>query len=455
MTNPLSGAGPATDALPIATAEPGSAGSATTPFGAPGVSFARAAGPLRLAVVGGTTPFLCEFVRDLGRTDPEEVTWDLRLLGRDPAGTARMAEFAAAVIPSPHRVTVTTDPGRALDGVDVCLVQPRVGGLSARAEDEDLAARVAAPADEGLGPGGLRAALRLTPVLRGLADEIRRRAPGAFVIGFSNPLSTTVAALGEAGLSVVGTCELPGVTADEVARRLGVPSPRLSWSFVGLNHRGFLHDLRVDGEPALPRLLSALGGPDDPTIGGIRRGVIEAIGAVPLKYHAMLSGAALPPTGRARQLAEIRGRADVELSQHPGTVPTALSGRSMPWYRQAVVPLLTALAGCGSQRMVLDLRCDDGLVREIPCGVDHLGVRPVQVPSQEPPVPVSSWVARFETHERAVSDLLARPDSETLEAALRLDPATPTEAVPLLLDLLASPASALREDPIRPDWLTA
>lgn len=426
-----------------------------TPIDAPRVLFTRADGPLRLAVVGGTTAFLCEFVRDLGRTDPDDVTWDLRLLGRDPAGIVRMSEFAGAAVRSPHHVVVTSDAGRALEGVDVVLVQPRVGGLSARAADEDLAADVAAPADEGLGPGGLRAALRLTPVLRGLAQEIRRRAPGAFVIGFSNPLSTTVASLGEAGLSVVGTCELPGVTADEVARRLRVTTQRLSWSFVGLNHRGFLHDLRVDGEPALQRLLAALAGPDDSGVGGIGRGVIEALGAVPLKYHAMHSGTTVPPSGRARQLSAIRDRAGAELDRRPREVPAALAGRSMPWYRQAVVPLLTALAGCGEQRMVLDVRCGDGLVREVACQVDDRGVRPISATPVAPPAPVQHWVARFEAHERAVSDLLARPDGDTLDAALRLDPATPPGAVAPLLDRLAAPLSVLREGPTDPLWLTS
>ncbi|MEJ7648375.1 MAG: hypothetical protein WKF57_04890 [Nakamurella sp.] len=421
---------------------------------APPVPFTLADGPLRLAVIGGTTAFLCEFVRDLGSTNPDEVTWDLRLLGRNPGGITRMTEFAGAVVPPPHHVLVTADSGRALEGADVILVQPRVGGLSARAADEDLAAEVGAPADEGLGPGGLRAALRLTPVLRGLAEEIHRRAPDALSIGFSNPLSTTVAALSEAGLSVVGTCELPGVTADEIANRLQVDTERLTWGFVGLNHRGFLHNLRVDGEPALQQLLAKLTGPDDVGVGGIDREVIEQLGAVPLKYHAMLSGASVPPSGRARQLSAIRDRADRELDRQPREVPTALAGRSMPWYRQAVFPLLTALAGCGEQRMILDVRCHDGLVREIPCQVDQFGVQPHGI-AAAPPNRVQHWVSRFEAHERAVSELLARPDGETLNAALRLDSATPSTAVGPLMDRLAAPLSALREEPTNTLWLAS
>jgi len=419
------------------------------------VPFSRAGdGSLRLAVVGGTTPFLCEFVAACGATDPDPVRWDLRLLGRDPASIIAMTAFASAVVPGPHRVLVTADPALALDGADVVLAQPRVGGFAGRAMDEDLAAASGAPADEGLGPGGLRAALRMTPVLRGLAADTASRAPEALMLGFSNPLSTTVSILTAAGLRSVGTCELPGVTADEVANRLQVPSAELDWTFVGMNHRGFLYDLAVHGTPVWQRMLTTLRESTAPHIGGIDVETIEQVGAVPLKYHAMLSGAARPRSGRARQLQQIRDEALDELRQYPDRLPTALAGRAMPWYRQAVTPVLLALAGAlPAQQFVLDIAGRDGLVRETACRVDGAGVHPGSTDASHTPLAAAVWIATFEAHERAVEALLADPSSATLEWALRLDPATPDTAVDMLSRELAPSVRALRDEPIRADWV--
>lgn len=419
------------------------------------VPFTGSSGPVRLTVVGGTTPFACEFISDLGAVDPGSVTWDLRLLGRRPESVAVLADFAAASVTKPHHVFVTADPAQALDGADIVLVQPRVGGFPGRAEDEDLAAAVGAPADEGLGPGGLRSALRSAPVLRGLAADLLRRSPQSLVLGFSNPLSTTVALLAESGLRAAGTCELPDVTAAEIAARLEVATGDLNWAFTGLNHRGFLHDLTLEGEPVLQRLVATLRSSHVPQIGGISANDIADIGAVPLKYHAMLSGATVPPSGRARELQRIRTTALDELRQRPWEVPTALAHRSMPWYRQAVLPILLALSGARpAQRMVIDVPCADGLVRERHCRIDVSGIatEPTMTPA---PIRAQGWIQRFEAHERALTALLADPNADHLLQVLQLDPATPDSAIPVLLRVLSGHVSALRDQPVQREWWSA
>ncbi len=65
------------------------------------------------------------------------------------------------------RSTCTTSLAEALDGADLVVHQIRYGDLAGRAADERFAAELGAAADETLGPGALRSALRPAPALRG------------------------------------------------------------------------------------------------------------------------------------------------------------------------------------------------------------------------------------------------------------------------------------------------
>jgi 6-phospho-beta-glucosidase len=426
-----------------------------------------------VAVVGGATPFLSGLLTGLagaGRPGGGPI-WDLRLLGRDPRSLAVMEAHGRRVLGPPHSVTSTADPAIALTGSDVVLVQPRVGGLEGRAADEALADSVGAPADEGLGPGGLRAALRTAPVLRGLAADVRGRAPSALLVGFTNPLSSTVSVLRGAGATCVGVCELPTATAIEIAGRLGVPPERLGWSYTGLSHRGFVHSLGLapgdgDGgrdsgpehELVLSSLTAALRTGSRRDVGGIDVEVIEQLGAVPLKYHALLAGLDRPRAGRARLLADLRSRALDQLESDPGGAPRALRERSMPWFRLAVVPLLHALAGtpgADPRRHVLDVPCTDGLVRELHCVVDECGIAPAENTADGLTAPARRWLARYDAHERAVDALLAEPTPEHLTAVLEADPATPAAAAGAVHDRLLPLVRALADQPVAKTWWRA
>jgi 6-phospho-beta-glucosidase len=411
-------------------------------------------GPIRMAVIGGSTPFasrLFEAMRGVS-----ELSWDLRIVGRDEVALELVTAHACAVLGDAHRVVATTDAGRALDGCDVVIVQPRVGGLTERAVDEDLGESVGAPADEGLGPGGARAIIRSAPALRGLSAELRARCSGAFVIAFSNPLSATVSVLHAAGTPSAGVCELPLVTAYEIAGALGVERRRLSWSFTGLSHRGFVHDIAVDGQPRLDELIAALRS-TGASIGGIGPDVIAELDAVPLKYHAMVSGTSRPPSGRARALLAIRDDALAELARDPATAPPVLAQRSMPWYHEAVLPVVGAIAGRPLRDRpshVLDLMCDDGLTHEVVAdvGQDRIAVRATDAPAGDT---ARDWLDVFYEHERLTTDFLAAPTLDGLTAMLTADPATPDSAVERVAKALAGDVARLADSPVAQCWLRA
>ena len=92
----------------------------------------------------------------------------------------------------------------------------------------------------------------------------------------------------------------------------------------------------------------------------------------------MLSGAAVPSAGRGRQLARLRSLAFEELRQDPRALPASIARRSMPWYVEAVLPLLLALGGyADAHRMVLDPEAEfDGVTAGAVIGQILLDVVP-------------------------------------------------------------------------------
>lgn len=421
------------------------------------VHAARGDGPFTVTVVGAGSPFTAALVDALaeGPFGEHEETVPrprLRLLGRAPDAVRAVGHYAALRLAG--EVSAGADPA-ALDGAGLVLVQIRPGGTVGRVADEQLAKALGAPADESLGVGGLAATLRGTPVLRGLAAEIAARCPDALVIVLTNPLSSSVQTLVECGLSAVGCCELPTTTAAAAAAVVGVRPGGLAWRYTGLSHRGFLHDLRLadDGSDVLPLLVERLrraGG----HIGGADAEEIEALGALPLKYHRLLSGRSLGAFGRGREVAVLRRKALDELRRAPSNRPPSLDLRPTPWYDVMVAPLVAALARGAPTHLVLDMSCSDGLVREIPTMVDADGVWPRQ--SVDHGVGLgrraASWVHEFEAHESALLALLAEPRRARLRDVVALDPAIPASATASVVGLLEPAVQALARQPVAAQW---
>src|SRR5215217_3820414 len=81
----------------------------------------------------------------------------------------------------------TTDRNAAIDGADFVLTQFRVGGMTARAQDEHIPLKYGVIGQETTGPGGFAKALRTVPQVLDIARMMEKYAPNAFLINFTNP----------------------------------------------------------------------------------------------------------------------------------------------------------------------------------------------------------------------------------------------------------------------------
>ncbi|GAA1501701.1 6-phospho-beta-glucosidase [Terrabacter terrae] len=198
---------------------------------------------------------------------------------------AHGAARSGAPVPPPT-VTATTDLDTALDGADFVFSAMRVGGLEGRTADERIALDLGLLGQETTGPGGVGYGLRTVPVALDVAERIRRLAPEAWVINFTNPAGMITQAMQTVlGERVVGICDSPLGLAKRAAGALGHDLDELEIDYSGLNHLGWLTGLRLDGRDLLPDLIA-----DGSALGSIEEGHLfgtewlQTLGSLPNEY---------------------------------------------------------------------------------------------------------------------------------------------------------------------------
>ncbi|MCG3149118.1 MAG: Alpha-galacturonidase [Verrucomicrobiae bacterium] len=138
------------------------------------------------------------------------------------------------------RFTATDRQAAALDGADYVIIAISTGGLDAMALD------LAIPEKFGIyhtvgdtsGPGGWARLMRNFEVFRKLAGEINRRAPGAVILNYTNPMTTLTTVLARLCTGpVVGLCHGLFENLEFVKRYYHLEREEdLAVQYAGLNH---------------------------------------------------------------------------------------------------------------------------------------------------------------------------------------------------------------------------
>jgi 6-phospho-beta-glucosidase len=358
---------------------------------------------MKLAVVGGGSTYTPELIDGFARlretlpveelvlVDPAEDR--LRLVG----GLARRI-FARQG--HPGTVTTTSDLDAGVAGADAVLLQLRVGGQAARAQDESWPLECGCVGQETTGAGGLAKALRTVPVVLDIAERVRRAAPGAWIIDFTNPVGIVTRALLQAGHKAVGLCNVAIGFQRKFAGLLGVAPEQVHLDHVGLNHLTWERGVRLGGpggEDVLPKLLAEHG---DAVAADLHlpRAVLDRLGVVPSYYlryyyaHDEVVREMRTKPSRAAEVAAI----EAELLEMYGDEsldekPELLSRRGGAYYSEAAVALASSLLrNTGDVQVVNTLNngtlpfLPDDAVIEVPATVDANGTHPLPVPPLDP-----------------------------------------------------------------------
>src|SRR6185437_5756772 len=380
-----------------------------------------------VTVLGGSAPSTPALVDWLARQQPA-TRLTIRLAGRNQRRLAAVAR-ASRLLVAASRIKIeqfeSSQWGDALAGADVVIVQVRIGGYEGRAHDEAFPLRSSIPGDEGLGPGGLSAAVRAWPALREILTLVRADAPDALPILLTSPGSLLVrlAALEFPLWPLYSICELPYTTLRQICAATNCAVEDATFSYTGVNHLGWLYGVRCRGTDLIRVYREQ---PEIPLAA-----VVRDWNAVPLKYARLHfeADAVIREQSRdklnqrARQLAGIQNYCvRVFETGSASDIRHALTLRAADWYTEAIGPLLLELAGWSANRRPYFCSVADinGEVCEIPHYVHGRDLLPGAV--GEPPHSVHEFVRSFMDYEKCAASAVSTSDARTLTEAVRAHP---------------------------------
>ena len=312
---------------------------------------------MKLVVVGGGSTYTPELVDGLARMRDVLPVDELVLVDPDEERMDLVGGFGRRILRRhghPAALTTTSDLEAGVDGADAVLLQLRVGGQAARAEDETWPLECGCVGQETTGAGGLAKALRTVPVVLDIAERVAKASPDAWIVDFTNPVGIVTRALLEAGHKAVGLCNVAIGFQRRFAATLGVEPERVRLDHVGLNHLTWERRVLVDGIDRLPELIEGHGQQiaDDLELPAW---LVRQLGVVPSYYlryfyaHDEVVRELRSSPSRAARVAEIeRELLDMYADERLDTKPELLGQRGGAFYSEAAVALCAALLGTGA-----------------------------------------------------------------------------------------------------------
>ena len=152
----------------------------------------------------------------------------------------------------------TTDLDDAVEGADYVFSAIRVGpARGAGGRRERPARRSACSARRRPGPAASASRCARSRRWCGSRETIAARAPGAWLINFTNPAGMVTEAVQQVlGDRAVGVCDSPSGLCRASRARSGATRGELWFDYFGLNHLGWLHGVRDQRRRAARRACS-------------------------------------------------------------------------------------------------------------------------------------------------------------------------------------------------------
>ncbi len=256
---------------------------------------------VRIVIIGGGSfGWAPLFIRDLVVT-PELAGSTIVLHDIDPEAMDLVYQVGRRVIDTSgndFHLQQTGSLPEALAGADFVILTITTGGLETMRHDLVIPSRygIFQSVGDTVGPGGLSRGLRNIPVVVEIAREMERHCPDAWLLNYTNPMTTlTRAVTSETSIKTIGLChEWLGVRA-KLAQLFDVPEAAFQPRIAGINHLIWLLDLWLDGrslmrdlhelaEQVIAGTLDLDPGDDSPMAdhGQVKAHLLQLYGALPV-----------------------------------------------------------------------------------------------------------------------------------------------------------------------------
>lgn len=225
---------------------------------------------MRIAIIGAGSGYMPGVIRGLLHRADDLAGAEVACHDIDAPHLDIMTRLAKAMFAARGAdITVTAHAAldAAVEDADFVFTTFRPGGLAARHLDESIPLAHGVVGQETIGPGGLFMALRSVPVLLDIADAVRRVAPDAWIVNYTNPTNVVTDAVTRyTDARIIGLCDQWVGDTDTWAELFGLPYGALEIDWMGLNHCTWAERARVHGAPAGLDHLFATAPPPHPNL---------------------------------------------------------------------------------------------------------------------------------------------------------------------------------------------
>jgi 6-phospho-beta-glucosidase len=410
---------------------------------------------MKITIIGGGSTYTPELVSGFLERAAILPLSELWLVDIDPRRLEIVGGLAQRMVKArgePFEVHLSLDRGEALSGAAYVITQLRVGGMSARRNDEYLGKRHHLIGQETTGVGGIAKALRTIPVMLDIAVHMHKLSPKALLLNFTNPAGLVTEALKRHApqIASVGVCNVAITTKMELLEKLGqLPPERAELDTLGLNHLSWHRGLKLDGEDLWPRLLEAY-------IAELKADpqpewdvdMVESLGMIPnyyLQYYyhteQMLAAQEKWPPSRAEQVMQVEKDLLVQYADPAlNETPADCMKRGGAYYSTVATQLISAHFNDLGETHVVNTRQNDAVpgwpadwVLELPCRVSRDGIQPLPA---RPLIPACfELLSRVKACELLTVEAAVRGDWVAARQALLAHPlGPPADRVQAVLD---------------------
>lgn len=207
----------------------------------------------RIAYIGSSFKFVHQSIRDFILTGRMDDT-DIVLYDIDPDPLKLEHDVIARMIKqgkSGITVRMARSRAEALEGADYVVVSVLVGGMEV-AEKEDLLCQqhgVRHTVGDTVGPMCTARCLRMVPLMLDIARDMERICPRAPMLNVTNPMAVLTNAVNRhTAIRCIGICHGTHFRQATIAEAYNVARTDVSVNVVGVNHLGFIDQVRIKGE---------------------------------------------------------------------------------------------------------------------------------------------------------------------------------------------------------------
>jgi 6-phospho-beta-glucosidase len=250
--------------------------------------------------------------------------------------------------------------------------QMRFGGLTSRNQDEKIALDIGLFADETLGIVGASNAVRSIVGIKPFLELMKQKTGNYQLVNFTNPCSIITEYIArDFSIPVIGVCDYPQMMRHAIARNYGAAPSDIDMRYFGVNHFGYIYDVKVKGEDKLAELRrTSL--PFKPDCNRYFDTLLN------ISWHYLFEQDAVVEAqrnnvNRAETLLDIEAELDICVGNHGlqlHRLIAILEQRQCHWFELVVAPLFQSLLAGRVHQEYLNLACCNPLSPEQPTVIE-------------------------------------------------------------------------------------